>query len=133
MNRKQFLSTGALATLAVCLGACKDDEGGNTAAPSGVNFTVDLNDAANVSLKSTGGSVTKNGVVVIALTSSTYAAFQANCPHAGTTINYNGTGFRCPNHGATFDSNGNRTSGPTNSNLKRYTVAVAGNIITITG
>jgi len=132
MDRKQFISTTALASLALCLGACNDDEG-NVVVPSNVNFTLDLNAAANSSLKNTGGSIVKDGVIVIALGGGNYSAFQAACPHAGTTVNYQGSGFNCPNHGAQFNSDGKVTKGPANSDLKRFTVVVTGTNLTVTG
>jgi cytochrome b6-f complex iron-sulfur subunit len=133
MDRKQFITTTALASLAVCLGACKDDDEGNVVVPTNVNFTLDLNAASNASLKNTGGSIKQDGVIVIALGSGNYAAFQAACPHAGTTLDFTGTGFNCSNHGAQFNTNGKVTKGPANSDLKRFTVVVTGTNLTVTG
>ena len=133
MDRKQFITSTTLAGLALCLGACNDDDEGNVVVPTNVNFTLDLTAASNAALNNTGGSIVKDGVIVIALGGGNYSAFQAACPHAGTTVNYQGSGFRCPNHGATFDTNGKRTGGPANSDLKRFTVVVTGTNLTVTG
>ena len=43
-------------------------------------------------------------VAAIQSPAGTYRAFSMVCPHAGTTINIQGSGFRCPNHGATFSA-----------------------------
>ncbi|MFY8034555.1 MAG: hypothetical protein ACOVMN_08545, partial [Flexibacteraceae bacterium] len=67
MDRKQFITSTALASLALCLGACNDDDEGNVVVPTNVNFTLDLTAPANASLKNTGGSIKKDGVTVIAL------------------------------------------------------------------
>ena len=51
----------------------------------------------------------------------TYLAYSMTCPHAGTTVNIQGSGFRCPNHGATFAATGVWTGGQKTSNLFELT------------
>ena len=51
----------------------------------------------------------------------TYRAYSMTCPHAGTTVNIQGGGFRCPNHGATFAATGVWTGGQKTSNLFELT------------
>jgi len=51
----------------------------------------------------------------------TYRAYSMTCPHAGTTVNIQTSGFRCPNHGATFAATGVWTGGQKTSNLFELT------------
>jgi len=133
MDRKQFLA-GTVGLFAVaCVSACKKDDS-VTAAPSNVNMTIDLADAANAALKTTGGSIRRGGLIIIALGNNNFNAFSESCTHAGTAVNFTGTLFNCPNHGAEFSSStGAVTRGPATSGLKKYNVAVSGTVITITG
>ena len=130
MDRKEFLiSACALCTLgltATLVDSC------SKSAP--VNFTLNLNDAANAALGTTGGYVIANGGSAIVIkTSSGYKAMSLSCTHEGATVNFSGSSFRCPRHGATFDANGNVTGGPASSALAQYTVTQAGTILTVQG
>ncbi|MDE3253285.1 MAG: Rieske (2Fe-2S) protein [Bacteroidota bacterium] len=145
MERRKFIGslTGPVLTAcAVCMGACSkgssSPSSGNTATvtpPAGVNFTIDLRS----SLLSVGSSVVQSGVIVVRLAASddpgSFTAVQVSCTHEGTSINFNqaGNNFVCPNHGSTFTTNGAVTNGPAASALKKFTVTVSGNILTVTG
>lgn len=145
MERRTFLGTltgPVVAACAVCMGACSKGgdggiNGGGGGAIGGVsaNFTVDL--ASN--LTTVGSSVVSNGVIVVRLatgnTPSSFTAVQVACTHEGTSIAYNAPQgkFICPNHGSTFSTTGAVTLGPAASNLKTYNIAIAGNIMTVTG
>lgn len=146
MKRTEFLSTlsiGIAAACTGCLAACgkggEGDPGGGAIAPpvppSGVNFTVDL----NTEIKSVGESKTNNGVIVVRLAAgnevASFTAVQVACTHEGTLIGYNGAQgkFVCPNHGSEFSSAGVVTMGPATSNLKKYTISIASNVLTVTG
>jgi cytochrome b6-f complex iron-sulfur subunit len=72
MDRKEFLSTFGLGLAAICAGGClascskssTDTPGGGTVnPPTGVNFTVDLNNE----IKNVGESLIRNGVIVVRL------------------------------------------------------------------
>jgi cytochrome b6-f complex iron-sulfur subunit len=137
MDRKQFIAGTFGLYAAVCISACKkeDEDTGSTAAPVGVNFTVDLNDPTNAALKTTGGTIRKNGIIIIALGNNAFNAFSQACTHQGTSVNYvpSGAKFNCPNHGAEFNANtGAVINGPATSALRKYTLTVAGSIITVT-
>jgi len=143
MQRRQFIgsvSGPVLAACAVCLGACsKSDAGGNATnpvvPPSNVNLSIDLNS----NLLSVGSSMVQNGVIIARLatgnTSSSFTAVQVACTHEGSSINYNAAGnnFVCPLHGSVFTSTGAVSVGPAVNSLKKYTVVVTGNSLTITG
>lgn len=131
MDRKEFMkhvgmSVGGILLLN-CLQACTETEipdpmiGGGT----GVDFTVDLNTAANSSLNNGGGAVVNaaNKVIVArSLDKSTFFAVQSNCTHQGTTVQWQGNNnvFFCPNHGSSFQSTGAVVNGPATAALKRY-------------
>jgi Rieske Fe-S protein len=143
MDRKEFLSTFGFGLAAICTGGClascskssTDTPGGGTTPPTGVNFTVDLNNE----IKNIGDSLIRNGVIVVRLatgaTANSFAAVQVACTHEGTAIAFNTgqTRFVCPNHGSQFNPDGTVLNGPASKNLKKYNIAVASNTITVTG
>jgi Rieske Fe-S protein len=140
MERRKFigsLTSPVLAACAVCMGACSkgSNSPGGVQGATGVNFTLDLSSA----LTSVGSSVVQSGVIVVRLATGNlpdaFTAVQVSCTHEGTSINYNASGnnFVCPNHGSTFTTAGAVTLGPANSSLKKYNIAIAGNIMTVTG
>lgn len=145
MERRKFIGslTGPVLTAcAVCMGACSkgssSPSSGTTVTvtpPAGVNFTIDLHAA----LLTVGSSLVQSGVIVVRLAASddpgSFTAVQVSCTHEGTSINYNqsGNNFVCPNHGSTFTTSGAVTVGPAASALKKFNIAVSGNILTITG
>jgi len=138
MNRRNFLkSTGvacgiAMLTPAVLLESCQK----LSLTPEGptVNFTIDLTQPANFSLKSSGGSLSTHGVVVVN-TGGAYTAVAQSCTHQGCSVAYNKSGndFVCPCHGGTYDINGNVIAGPPPAPLKTYTVTQNGDILTVSG
>jgi len=139
MNRRNFLKsslvisgvsiTGSMALLESC---AKD----STSIPQGpsVNFTLDLSNQSNATLKSSGGSISSHGVIVINQ-GGNYIAVAQRCTHQGCTVAYNNGSKHlvCPCHGGTFDLTGNVVSGPPPAPLKTYTVTQNGNILTISG
>jgi len=147
MKRTKFLSTlgiGLAAACTGCLAACgKGDEatpgGGGVIAPpvppAGVNFSMDL----NTDIKSVGESKTTSGVIVVRIAAgnavTAFTAVQVACTHEGTSITYNGTQgkFVCPNHGSVFTTAGVVSTGPATRNLKNYTIAIAGNMLSVSG
>lgn len=142
MERRAFLGTltgPVVAACAVCMGACSKsaDGGTNTGGGGGVaaNFTVDL----STNLTTVGSSVVSNGVIIVRLATgnipNSFTAVQVACTHEGTSIAYNSSQgkFICPNHGSTFSTTGAVTLGPAATNLKTYNIAIAGNIMTVTG
>lgn len=72
-------------------------------------------------------------LAAVRATTTTFAVFSRRCPHQGTTIGLNGTGFRCPNHGALFDRQGNNTGGFRAGSLQSVasTYDQATNVLTI--
>jgi len=141
LTRRAFLAETTMAAVAAALtSACGNGifgaGGGGGGGP--VDLTVTL---ANFAALGTVGGIARvdgnsgNPVAAIQSPAGTYRAFSMVCPHAGTTINIQGSGFRCPNHGATFTGTGTWTGGQRTSNLTELTVAydAAAGTIHITG
>jgi len=110
-SRRQFVSGSLLlAVSGLLLDACGDGVIGasNSAILGAVNFTIALSQypalAAVGSIARITG--TSSPVAVAHTATDTYQAYSLLCPHQGTTVRINGTGFLCPNHGAAFDVNG---------------------------
>ncbi len=146
MERSQFLSTlgiGLAAACTGCLASCgKGDEptpGGPvptpTPPPAAVNFNMDL----NTDIKSVGDSKTTSGVIVVRLAAgnalASFTAVQVACTHQGTSIEFkNAQGnFVCPNHFSVFSPSGAVITGPASAALKKYSIAIAGSVLTVTG
>jgi cytochrome b6-f complex iron-sulfur subunit len=133
MNRKEFLAqlgTGGVAVFAAaCLQGCSKTSG----APSNVDFQLDLTSSANSALKTAGGYVINQGVIVAYTTSGTYLAVSAACPHEGLQVQFKSSNnqFVCNAHNSFFSSNGARISGPANTGLKQYKTSLTGNILRV--
>ena len=145
MDRKEFLSLLGLTVgggIAVsCLNSCTKEDGATPGGSSGggggggskVDFTLDLNDAANAALKVNGGFLVKNRVIIARTQSGGYIAVAAACTHEGTTINYEGSSarFTCPNHGSAFSETGSVLNGPATGALKQYQTELSGSSLRV--
>jgi cytochrome b6-f complex iron-sulfur subunit len=135
MERRNFLKAActfcAIAPLASVVESCKKQSSNG---PS-TNFTIDLNDPGYAPLKTTGGSVVKNGIIVICTGIGSYAALSDSCTHEGCLLNYDkpSNELKCPCHGGTYDLNGKVLAGPPPSNMKTYTASLSGTTITVSG
>ena len=110
-SRRQFLSGSLLLAISgVLLDACGDGVIGasNSQILGAVDFTIQL--SAYPALANVGGiariSGTNSPVAIAHTAADTFVALSLICPHQGTTVNINGSGFLCPNHGARFDGGG---------------------------
>ena len=145
MDRKEFLSTFGYGFIAVCAGGCLASCGksetqtpggtgtGHTLPASGI--TVDLNNE----IRNIGDSVVKSSIIIVRLATgsavSAFTAVQVACTHQGSSINFNNNQgrFVCPTHGSEFNTAGAVLNGPATTNLKKYTIAISGNTMTVTG
>ena len=125
MDRKEFLTTvgiGAVAAICTsCLAACKPlDSVVNP--PTNVDFTLNLADPANSALKTNGGYIYQNNIIVARIADGSYVALSSICTHQGSTIAYDLTAnrFHCPTHGSNFAVNGSVINGPASSSLMTY-------------
>lgn len=138
MERKEFLSllsSGAAAFFAVgCLGGCGSKESdpqpnpGTGGQPAKTDFTLDLNEAANSTLKTKGNALVKNGVIVAYTNAGSYIAVSSVCTHQGGTLGFNAgnNNFVCPSHGSVFNTNGSVAQGPANKALKQFSTTLSG-------
>lgn len=145
INRKDFLQLfglGAASLLAsACLGGCGTSAASSatpTAAATGVDFTIDLTAVTSTPLDnpSVGYIYADSRAIIVAKTAAgTYVAFQAPCPHQGTSVYFNQAAahFICPNHNAIFNLSGGVISGPVSSGLKQYAVVQTGTSLHVTG
>ena len=127
LDRREFVSQGIVTALAALVAsACGDGLLGSPTGPGAVNVTV--NPADYAALGAVGGIVRLNGtstpIAVVRTADATYRAFSMICPHAGTTIGINGSGFRCPNHGAMFAASGAWTGGQQTTSLFEFTTTL---------
>lgn len=133
MTRKDFFSRVGFSAAAVLVPACI---GGlvsgcsKEGAPSNVDFMLDISAGA---LKTNGGYLIQQGVLVARTLNGTFIAVSAACTHQGTTVNFNSAGnnFICPNHGAKFSSTGEVTQGPASTNLKQFSTTLNGNMLRV--
>lgn len=145
INRKEFLQLfglGAASLLAsACLGGCNAATGSNSAAmptaATNVNITVDLTATTSAPLNDAAVGYVyadSRAIIVVKTTAGNYLAFQAPCPHQGTSVYFSPSQgrFVCPNHNAIFNLSGGVVSGPVSSGLRQYTVTQSGNTLTIT-
>ncbi len=137
MERKEFLKkTFAMCGLALIpTGIIESCSKQSFAGPSNVNFTLDLTNSANVALKTVGGALQSNGVLIIRASAATFDALSATCTHAGCTVGYDSRSSTvvCPCHGGTYNpATGAVISGPPPSGLTKYTATLSGNILTVT-
>lgn len=126
LSRRTFLAETTMAAVAAALtSACGDGVFGGALGPGQtVALTINVNDFA--ALTPVGGVARVDGnagppVAVYHSGVDTYLAYSMTCPHAGTTVNIQASGFRCPNHGATFAVTGVWTGGQKTSNLFELT------------
>lgn len=140
MDRKDFfaaigVSTAALAVL-TCMGGCSKNAAAtkNTAAIStGVDFTLDLTSSSNAALKTNGGFVISQNVIIARTLAGAYIAVQASCTHAQYPLIYQSGNHRfyCNNHGATFDEAGSVTNGPADTPLTSFKTILTGSTLRV--
>lgn len=90
-----------------------------------------INLAAESSLQNAGGAVKKrystfndrNTIIIVRLSTTSFAAYDARCTHQGTVIELPvNSVMTCLNHGSKFStSNGGVIQGPATSALKKFT------------
>jgi cytochrome b6-f complex iron-sulfur subunit len=133
MDRKEFLSLlgyGAASLTALgCIGGCsKATDTSATTGPTNIDFTLDLTQTANAALKTAGGYVYANGVIVARTMAGQYIAVQQSCTHESNTLSYqaSNTRFYCDRHGAIFSETGAVTGGPAPRALTTYSTSLTG-------
>ena len=136
MDRKEFLSIIGLGAAAVACSACLDacaPDAQVAAPPTNVDFTLDLTAAQNASLKSVGGYIYQDSLIVARISNGSYVALSSICTHAGATVYYDLSinRFFCPSHGSTFATDGSVVIGPAGTPLKKYNTTLSGNSLRV--
>ncbi|HTY37243.1 MAG TPA: Rieske 2Fe-2S domain-containing protein [Bacteroidota bacterium] len=131
MDRKEFLAAlgiGAASLAGLSLFPACQVSDPVSSAPTNVDFTLDLTDPANSALKSNGGYIYKNSIIVARTTSSSYVAVYSACTHAGATVMFDGSAnrFHCPAHGSNFSTTGSVINGPATQALHQYNTSLTG-------
>ena len=134
------LGAAAVGALAVASGCAQPGSSLSTAtsASCGSGTCIDLGDAANQELTTTGGAmlvdIASDTVIVIRVSATDVAAVSAICSHAGCSMNYNASQalIDCPCHGSQFSTTGQVLRGPASRPVKAYHAALTNNTVTIT-
>jgi cytochrome b6-f complex iron-sulfur subunit len=134
MERRAFLEQlgigAAFVLTSTCLGSCKTD---SVVAPV-AGFTLDLNAATNSALKTNGGYVVSNGVVVAKTINGDYVAATVTCSHEQKTqVTYDKAKneWFCTAHSARFDMTGKGLNSNGSGGLAIYKVTLSGTTLTI--
>jgi cytochrome b6-f complex iron-sulfur subunit len=131
MDRKEFLATLGFGTAAVvcayCLNGCSSANPVD-APPTNVDFTLDLTASANAALKTIGGYIYNDRIIIAHINDGSYVALSQTCTHQGGTVQYvtNGNDFYCPNHGSRYATNGSVINGPATKSLQKYNTTLNG-------
>lgn len=130
MKRQDFIkaiAAGGVGTYVLaCAAGCSKEN--TVAGPSStVDFTLDLTDAANSALNTSGGYIYSNNLIIVN-EKGTYVALSQACTHDGGQVAYrSGTNdFRCPLHNAIFNATGGVVSGPAPSALRKLNTTLTG-------
>ncbi len=133
MDRKQFITAIGMgaATVAVfnCVGCAKGATGSpSTAAPTSVDFTLDLTASANSALSTNGGYIYSNGIIIAKTITGSYLAVSQYCTHQTYKVIYraNNRQFYCQNHGAIFSEAGVSSGIETSIPLSKYNTQLTG-------
>jgi cytochrome b6-f complex iron-sulfur subunit len=136
MDRKEFLASlgigAAFLAYSTCVNGCNVANPVDSA-PTNVDFTLDLTSSANAALKTNGGYIYKDGIIVAKTITGAYVAVYSACTHEGTTVSYDSSGnrFHCPSHGSNFSTNGSVINGPATQALHQYNTSLTGNSLRV--
>ena len=142
MDRKEFFASLGLSAasfaLMNCAGCTKSTDSpssGQGGAPASVNFTLDLNAAANSALTRDGGFLISNDVIVVRKSLGVFIAVQRSCTHSNVSLTYQSSinKFYCSAHGATFSESGAVGNGPATRPLNVYQTELTGTTLRIYG
>ena len=156
MKRGEFLRSLGLSSAALmsfyCLGtltSCSDKDNPAPATPAPapptpgtgtgtgkIDFTLDLTTADFSKLKTDGGFVYRDNIIVARVKGGTYVALSKACTHQGTDVQYRlaDDDFWCSNHGSEFKTTGAVEKGPAAQPLKVFKTAIStdGNKLQVT-
>ena len=132
MDRKEFLSQvglgGSALFAAACMQSCSKSDN-----LSNLDFTLDITSSSFAALKSPGGYVITQGVIVALSLNNTYLAVSASCPHEGVNVQFQAgqNQFYCAAHSSYFSSTGSRISGLAQRGLTQFKTILTGNSLRV--
>lgn len=145
IDRREFLidcgkALAAAAVVPSMIGSCFNPSSstpGNTLAHT--TITLDITKQEYSSLATVGGAIkipdpnsADRPMIVSRISGSSVAAFSSRCTHMGFEVPLPSDNLiTCDYHGSQYDISGNVLRGPATSNLKKYSAAIQGAIITI--
>lgn len=135
MDRLEFIKVMGTGTLLACTGcglvSCGSED---DPAPANIDLSLDLTLAENSALQNTGGSLSRDGIIIARLSATEFTALSRACTHQGTPVNFrpNQRDFFCSNHGSVFNTTGGVVQGPANRPLRQYRTELTGNILRVT-
>ena len=141
INRNEFLKSLGLkgaALMAVYCGvagltSCKNEASGVTPNVAAGTELLSLDLGTTTALKSVGGYIQQNNVVVAQVSSGKYVAVTQICSHEGRTqVIFKSGEFFCTAHDARFDTTGKGLNSNGSGGLKLYTVTVTGTTLKVT-
>jgi Rieske Fe-S protein len=122
IGRRTFLAQSALLAAAAALAACAGGGADATAPDLTGPATIAIGDYP--ALSTVGGialvSIQGSPMAIVRTGTSTFVALSRICPHQGSIVNQNGSGFLCPNHGAQFNAAGTWIGGERTSSMRSY-------------
>ncbi|MEA5404730.1 Rieske 2Fe-2S domain-containing protein [Arcicella sp. DC2W] len=139
INRNEFLKSlgvkGAALLAIYCTGSsltsCKN-ESSISPTQTGELLNLDLTSTAAAALKTVGGYIRQNNVVVAKVNATDYVAVTQICSHEGRNeITFTNNQFYCTAHGAAFNTSGKGLNGNGSGGIKVFKVSITGNILTV--
>jgi cytochrome b6-f complex iron-sulfur subunit len=137
MKRRQFFSLLGLGTASVVVGdvlvSCTKELIHSNATPVNVDFNIDLSNQNNLALKSVGGSIVVNSIIVVQPTLNNFIALSDICTHQACGVGYDSAmgRFLCPCHGSIYALDGSVIQGPAPRALTRYNTTLTGNLLRV--
>jgi cytochrome b6-f complex iron-sulfur subunit len=125
IGRRTFLAQSALLAAGALLAACA--AGDATAPGTTLNSTTDIKVSDFPALASVGGialvNISGNPMAIVRTGDASFVTLSRICPHQGSTINPDGSGFLCPGHGARFSATGQWQGGQRTSNMQSFSTS----------
>jgi len=108
-----------------CISACGKD-GGDPAPAATVDFTINWANSPYSNLKTKGGYVVEQNVIIAQTLSGEFIAVSSICTHDRNALVFQGANnrFYCPAHMSMFSTAGAVLNGPASVALKTYAVTV---------
>jgi Rieske Fe-S protein len=135
MERKDFIALLGMGASSLILGcfACSKNQGTSTAAPAGVDFTLDLTQPDNAPLTVAGGFLYNSGIIVAKTLTGQFIAVQQSCTHQNFSLTYiaDSHEFYCNGHGGIYSETGRVLGGPPPAPLRTYNTSLNGNLLRV--